>query len=77
MSHQVHPYPTFVSNYDSEKNRWIYEQSAYAPGITVRQLYLVHILAAIASNPATMLDPETHVDYAVKLATLAYEKMPG
>lgn len=77
MSYQAHPYPTYGSYFDSQKNRTVFEQNGFIPGMSVKQLWLGQIIAAMAGNPATMLDPEAHVDYAVKLVELAYVKMPG
>lgn len=75
MSYQVHPYPVYSSSYDSQKNRNVYEQTSCMQGMSVKQLWMGQVLAAIAANPATMLDPEHHVDYAVKLVELAFNKM--
>ena len=77
MTYNVHPYPIIQSSYNSAKNGYDYQQSSYNPGMTVKQLWLGQILASMAANPATMLDPETHVDYAIKLVELAYVRMPG
>lgn len=73
----VHPQDYFQSSYDASKNRSVWEKSGQNPGMTIGHYYLAHILQAIAANPATMLDPEAHVDYAVKLAKLAMEKTDG
>lgn len=73
--YNVYPTPTFVCNYDAQKNRTVNEQSGITPGMTVKQLMLCHVLGAMVTNPATMLDPEAHVDYAVKLVELAYRKL--
>jgi hypothetical protein len=77
MSYQVHPYPLFTSYHNPATNRTEYQASGHSPGMTVKQLWLGQILASIAVNPATMLDPETHVEYAIKLVDLAFLKSGG
>lgn len=74
--YNVHPITLYTSRYDPAKNATVYEASGHQPGMTVKQLYMAHILTGIASNPATMLSPEEHIKYAAKLAELAFELMP-
>ncbi len=71
----VHPMPIFTSGWDAQRQRNTYEQTGSAMGMTVKQLWMGQMLVAMANNPATMLDPEHHVDYAVKLINMAYAKI--
>lgn len=71
----VHPFPYFTTNYNPQTNKTEYQMSGCTPGMTVKQLWMGQVLAAMATNPATMLDPETHVEYAIKLVELAYSKL--
>lgn len=73
-SFNVFPYGYYQSRYNSEKNQTEWFKTSDSPGMTMRQYYLGQILIGLAHNPATMLDPETHIDYAVKLADLAYRQ---
>ena len=75
MPHNVHPMPFFTSYYDTAANRTRYELSGSTPGMSVKQLWMGQVLAAMAANPAMMLDPETHIEYAVKLVELAHKKL--
>lgn len=75
MTHTVHPQPIFQQHWDSQKSRTVWEQTGFMPGMTVKQLWMGQMLVAMTNNPATMLDPEHHVDYAVKLINLAYNKL--
>lgn len=74
MGVNVYPQDIFISYYDPAKGRQSWEQSNGMPGMSVKQMYLGQILAAIAMNPTTMLDPETHVGYAIKMVELAVAK---
>lgn len=76
MTYNVHPYPMFTTYFDSAQNRTMYQQSGYSPGMSVQQLWMGQILAAMVASPAILLDPEEQVDYAIKLVRLAYSKMP-
>ena len=77
MSYNVHPYPLFTSRWDGAAGRSVWEQNGFSPGMSVKQLYLAHILGGLASNPATMLNIEEHLDYAIKLADIAVAKSSG
>jgi hypothetical protein len=44
-------------------------------GMSLQAFYLAHILTGLASNPATMLNIEEHMDYAVKLSALAANRV--
>ena len=77
MSRPAFPHAIYSSGWDATKQRTSYEETGTSPGMTVGHYFLGHILSGLASNPATMLNIEEHLDYAVKLADLAEKKTAG
>lgn len=70
----MHPHPIYQSGWDNQRGRSTYEQTGTNPGMSTAHFFLGHILTGLASNPATMLNIEEHLDYAIKLAELAHNK---
>lgn len=66
MSRYAHPYCSGSNNYG--------HRAADIPGMSTAEVFLAHILTGLASNPATMLDIESHLDYAIRMASLAQQK---
>lgn len=46
-------------------------------GMSIRQMYMAHILAGLASNPTTMLNIEDHLEYAWRMAGVAFNISAG
>lgn len=74
MSKGVFPHPIYQSLWDAQKQRTTYEQTGTSPGMSVGHHFLGCILMGLASNSATMLNMEDHLEYAIRLAELAEKK---
>lgn len=74
MHRAVFPSPIFTGHFDAAQSKTVHQQTSATMGMSVCHYFLGQILSGLAANPVTMLDIESHLDYAIRLAEEAEKR---
>lgn len=74
MSRNAFPTGIFQSGWNAAKQSTSFEQTGTSPGMTMAHYFLGCMLTGLAANPATMLNMEEHLDYAIRVAIKAADE---